>query len=77
MESLFVTLSSKGQLVLPAEIRATLGIAPGTRIAITVDKKRIILEPISDQLVDETKGMLAGGPSLSEELQAERRADKW
>jgi AbrB family looped-hinge helix DNA binding protein len=30
------TVSTKGQLVIPAEMRASLGILPGTRIAITL-----------------------------------------
>ena len=77
MNPLFVTVSSKGQLVIPAEMRATLGILPGTRVSITLEDKRIILQPVSDQLVDETMGMLAGGPSLADELQRERRSDKW
>jgi AbrB family looped-hinge helix DNA binding protein len=70
-------MSSKGQVVIPAEVRAALGILPGTRILITVENKHIILHPVTDQLVEETKGMLAGGPSLSDELQRERRSDKW
>jgi AbrB family looped-hinge helix DNA binding protein len=72
-----VTMSSKGQLVIPAEVRAALDILPGTRISISVENKRIILQPVSDQLVDELRGILAGGPSLSDELQRERRSDKW
>jgi len=30
----FTTVSSKGQVVIPAAIRASLGLEPGTRIAI-------------------------------------------
>ena len=72
-----VTMSSKGQLVIPAEVRTALGILPGTRILVTVENKRIVLQPVTEQLVDELKGILAGGPSLADELQRERRSDKW
>jgi AbrB family looped-hinge helix DNA binding protein len=73
-----VTMSSKGQLVIPAEVRTALGILPGTRILVTVENKHIVLQPVTEQLVEETKGILAGGPSLSDELQRERRSDnKW
>jgi AbrB family looped-hinge helix DNA binding protein len=72
-----VTMSSKGQLVIPAEVRTALGILPGTRISITVENKHIVLQPVTEQLVDELKGILAGGPSLADELQRERRSDKW
>ena len=72
-----VTMSSKGQLVIPAEVRTALGILPGTRILVTIENKHIVLQPVTEQLVEETKGILAGGPSLSDELQRERRSDKW
>jgi AbrB family looped-hinge helix DNA binding protein len=71
------TVSTKGQFVIPAEMRESLGIAPGTRIAVTLQESRIILEPVSDKLVDETCGMLAGGPSLSKLLKKERDKDRW
>jgi AbrB family looped-hinge helix DNA binding protein len=75
------TVSTKGQLVIPAEMRESLGIAPGSRIAVTLQGTRIILEPVSEKLVDETRGLFAGGPSLSDLLQQERRRDnkksKW
>jgi bifunctional DNA-binding transcriptional regulator/antitoxin component of YhaV-PrlF toxin-antitoxin module len=54
-------------------MRSALGIKPGTRIAVTQDGSRIVLEPVSEALVDQTRGLLAGKPSLSEELKRERR----
>jgi len=71
------TVSTKGQLVIPAEIRESLGIEPGTRIAVTLQGTRIILEPVSEKLVDATRGLLAGGPSLAAELKRHRGKDKW
>ena len=71
------TVSTKGQLVIPAGMRESLGIAPGTRIAVTLQGARIILEPVSDKLVDDTRGLFAGGPSLSAALKKERGKDKW
>jgi bifunctional DNA-binding transcriptional regulator/antitoxin component of YhaV-PrlF toxin-antitoxin module len=59
-------------------MRAALGIRPGTRIAVTQEESRIILEPVSEELVDRTRGMFPGKPSLSKELKRERRRkDKW
>jgi len=60
-------------------MRASLGIRPGTRICVTQQGSKIVLEPVTDELVDRTRGMLAGGPSLSDELIRERRRvkDKW
>jgi len=73
------TVSTKGQLVIPAEMRESLSIGPGTRIAVTLQGSRIILEPVSEKLVEETRGLFAGGPSLSKLLRQERRKnkDKW
>lgn len=72
------TVSTKGQFVIPTEMRASLGIKPGTRIAVTQDGSRIFLEPVSEELVDKTRGLFSGKPSLSEQLKRERqRKDKW
>jgi AbrB family looped-hinge helix DNA binding protein len=72
------TVSTKGQLVIPAEMRTSLGIRPGTRVAVTQDGSRIVLEPVSDKLVDETRGMLKGKSHLVEKLRRQtRREDRW
>jgi len=71
------TVSTKGQFVIPAEMRESLGIRPGTRIVVSLQGSRLILEPVSEKLVDETRGILAGGASLSQLLKKERGKDKW
>jgi len=72
------TVSTKGQFVIPSEIRTSLGIEPGTRIAVTQEGSRIVLEPVSEELVDKTRGLFSGKPSLSAELKRQRRQkDKW
>ncbi|NOX63087.1 MAG: AbrB/MazE/SpoVT family DNA-binding domain-containing protein [Chloroflexi bacterium] len=40
-----VTLSSKGQLVIPKPIREALGLQSGVRLEVRLEKGRIILEP--------------------------------
>jgi len=77
MNTQITTVSTKGQLVIPAEMRTLLGIHPGSRIALTLEQERIVLQPVTDQLVDDTAGMLRGGPSLADELQQKRRKEKW
>jgi AbrB family looped-hinge helix DNA binding protein len=62
--------------VIPSEIRESLGIKPGTRIAVTQEGSRIVLEPVSEELVDRTRGLFSGTPSLSEELKRQRRQEK-
>ena len=78
MNRQITTVSTKGQFVIPSEMRASLGIRPGTRIAVTQDGSRIVLEPVSGELVDRTRGLFAGKQSLSEELKRERRRkERW
>jgi len=38
-----VTLSSKGQLVIPATLRRLLGIGPGSRLSLKLDGKGLLL----------------------------------
>jgi AbrB family looped-hinge helix DNA binding protein len=72
------TVSTKGQFVIPAEMRESLGIKPGTRIAVTQEDTRIILEPVTHELVEKTRGMLKGKASLVDELRRKwRREDRW
>lgn len=72
------TVSTKGQFVIPAEMREELGIGPGTRIAVTQDGSRIVLEAVAEELVDKTRGLFSGKPSLSGELHRQRRQkDRW
>ena len=77
MANQITTVSTKGQLVIPAEMRASLGLKPGTRIAVRLEGSRIILEPVSKKLVAKLRGITKGGPSMADELQLERRSDKW
>ncbi|WP_296416625.1 AbrB/MazE/SpoVT family DNA-binding domain-containing protein [Vulcanococcus sp. DEBay_Sum29NL08_54] len=41
-----MTLSSKGQLTIPRQLRESLGLTPGTRLMVSVDPNgRLILVP--------------------------------
>jgi len=74
MNTQMLTLSTEGQLVIPADVRAELGIEPGSRISLTVENERIILIPVNQRLVGRLRGRFAGGASMADELQRERRA---
>lgn len=78
MQQHMVTVSTKGQLVLPADVSAQLGIEPGTRIALTVKGSSIILEPVDKRFVASLRGMFATNPSelsLTDELIQQRREE--
>ena len=75
------TASVRGQVVIPAEIREKVGIKPGTRFHVHLEDtptgERIILKPITVQLVRRMAGILhRPGRSSSDELIAERRKEE-
>jgi len=47
MESVGVTISSRGYIVLPAKLRKEMNLHAGTRILLTKKNDKIILEPVS------------------------------
>jgi AbrB family looped-hinge helix DNA binding protein len=69
-------VSAKGWVVIPAPLRKKYGIEPGTTVEIRDANGKIVLLPNVQNPVEEAYGMLAdGGPSLTEELLAERAKD--
>jgi AbrB family looped-hinge helix DNA binding protein len=78
MNRQITTVSTKGQFVIPSDMRSALGIKPGTRIAVTQDGAKITLQPVTNELVDKTRGMLKGKSYLAEKLRRKwRRDDRW
>lgn len=72
-----VTVSSKGQFVIPVSIRKALGIGPKSRVRITLsgDGKRAVLEPIPANPIEALTGIFKGYPgSLAKELLDERKS---
>ena len=84
MRSFPTVISSKGQVVIPAELREELGLDKGTRATWTQDGGRLVLTPVTERRLDEIMGFLKPGPGepsafdmLFEERQREReREDK-
>lgn len=72
-----VKLSSKGQLVIPKEIRKALDLQPGTEFNVELVGRQIILQPVVDkqtalEAIDALYGMFAGS-NLLDDLEAEHR----
>ena len=67
-------LSSKGQIVIPGEVRESLGLERGTVFHVQIEGDRIILQPIRPSAVDELHGMFAG-LDLLKELENKRRRE--
>jgi AbrB family looped-hinge helix DNA binding protein len=65
-------VSTKGWVVIPAPLRKKYGLEPGSTVEILDAEDRIILFPGMKDPIEEAHGMLAEGPSLTQELLAER-----
>lgn len=67
-------VTSKGQLVIPADLRRKNGIEPGTRIQFLEDELgRIVLQPVTEEYVRRLRGCLAGGNMLETWLAEHRK----
>jgi AbrB family looped-hinge helix DNA binding protein len=72
-------ISSKGQVVIPAELRQQFGLKKGTPATWSEERGRLVLTPITEQRLDEIMGFLKpkpGEPSMFEELFAERERER-
>lgn len=66
---------AKGQVVIPKEIRKTLGIKPGTRFHVRVEGKEVVLFPLPDDPIRALRGIVKGAPSLTKALLEDRREE--
>lgn len=77
-------VSSKGQVVIPAELREQLGLKKGTPATWSEEQGRLVLTPITERRLDEIMGFLkpapGGEPSVFEasfeDGERERRREK-
>jgi len=71
-------ISSKGQVVIPAELRREHGLKEGTEVVFEEDDQgRIVLAPRAYEGIYRLRGCLAGEkPSLVEMLREERRRER-
>ena len=78
METYRTRISSKGQVVIPAELREQLGLEKGTSATWQEEKGRLILIPFKS-ILDELQGLLKpkpGQPSMFDELMKERQRER-
>jgi AbrB family looped-hinge helix DNA binding protein len=70
-----VVLEPQGRLVIPADVRAELGLAAGDRLHLQISGRRLVIESQKDAAA-ELRGLASGvvkSRSLVDELLAERR----
>jgi len=69
-------ISEKGQLLIPKLYRDKMGIKPGSKVALSVDRNKLIVNPLPDDPIEASRGYLKGGGSLAEKLLKERRGER-
>jgi AbrB family looped-hinge helix DNA binding protein len=76
MKDLSSTFTSKGQLVVPVELRRKHGIEAGTKVRFLEDQfGRIVLQPVTEAYIDRVMGCLANGPDLLANWEREHREE--
>lgn len=70
------TVSSKGQVSIPSEVRSRLGIVRGTRLKVEVRGEQIVLTPIPADRWRALRGAVRAEGSLTALLEEERSRDK-
>jgi AbrB family looped-hinge helix DNA binding protein len=79
MASYRTVISSKGQVVIPAELREQFGLQKGTPATWSEEKGRLVLTPLTALRLREIRGFLkpaSGEPSAFEGLFEERGRER-
>jgi AbrB family looped-hinge helix DNA binding protein len=69
-------VSVKGQIVIPAEIRAKYAICPGDTVDVHDGDGKILVFPLPKDTIQAGRGFLKGPTSLTAALLKERAEDK-
>ena len=70
------TVTTKGQLVIPAKLRRKYAIRKGTQVAFLEEENRLVLQPLTPEFIRSLRGSLKGEPSATKILQEERKRDR-
>jgi AbrB family looped-hinge helix DNA binding protein len=70
------TVSTKGQLAIPARLRRKHGIKKGTRVTFIEEQGRLVLQPLTPEFVRSLRGSVKGKRSALDILLADRRRER-
>lgn len=70
------TVTTKGQLVIPAKLRRKYAIRKGTQVAFVEEANRLVLQPLTPDFIRSLRGSLKGEPSAMKVLLEERKHDR-
>jgi AbrB family looped-hinge helix DNA binding protein len=71
-----LTVSQKGWVVIPAELRKKYRLVPGTEVVIVDYGGVLAIIPASKEPIKRSRGLLKGLPSLTAELLRERAKER-
>ena len=71
-----VTVSEKGWIVIPAELRKKYDLRPGTEVAVVDYGGVLALVPAMAKPIRQAAGMLKGRTSLTRALMAEHKRER-
>ena len=69
-------VSARGRIVIPKPLREKYGLGKGAQVQVVDYGGVLALVPLQADPVEALHGMLAGGPSLTDELRAERAQEQ-
>ena len=79
MRSFRTVISTKGLVVIPADLREEYGLDKGTPAMWTEEAGRLVLTPMTERRIKEIRGFLKparGEPTMFDELFAERERER-
>jgi len=56
----YATVKAKGQIVIPVNVRRQFNINEGTRVAFLEEEGRLVIQPVTDEFIEEMQGILGG-----------------
>jgi AbrB family looped-hinge helix DNA binding protein len=71
-----LTISNKGWVVIPAELRKKYNLRAGSKVVIVDYGGVLAIVPAVEDPIKKGYGLLKGGPSLSDALKADRELEK-
>ena len=72
-----VTATTKGQVVIPAPLRKKFNIKKGTKLFVSEEDGKIIMETISEDLVNSGRGMLRTRGKVLKRLMEDRESESF
>ncbi|HAA90569.1 MAG TPA: AbrB family transcriptional regulator [Peptococcaceae bacterium] len=66
------TVSQKGWIVIPKELRTKLKIRPGSKVLLTEGEEGLVITPLPEDPIAAFRGMLKGFPLVEELLEVRK-----